>query len=94
MENKLEIPKEITGLDAIPVSDIIAGYNDVMDSQFSENTDANNLTLVQRLTIEDVIKRNADQMSEIFSNQENEMEMWSYDDFDNAYNHGISFQEK
>ena len=94
MENKLEIPKEITGLDAIPVSDIISGYNDVMDSQFSENTNANNLTLAQKILIEDVIKRNADEMSHIFTRKENDMEMWSFDDFDNAYNHGISYQEK
>jgi hypothetical protein len=94
MDNIFEIPREITSIDAIPISDIIQGLDNQTNSNLVNKTDANNLTEEQSLFIEDAIKRSEEQIEHSISTKETEWEMWSYDDFDNAYNNGITFQEK
>ena len=94
MENIFEIPNEIVGLDKIPVSDVIQGLHSPINSNLTTSTNANNITEEQKLTIEQEIVRSEKEMAEILSSKETPYEMWSYDDFDNAYNNGITFEEK
>ena len=94
MENIFETPKEIIGLDAIPISDVTQGLHSPIKSNLVSSTDANNLTEEQKLTIEEEITRSEEEMTSILSSKETPFEMWTYDDFDNAYNNGITFQEK
>jgi hypothetical protein len=94
MENIFDIPRTITGLDAIPVPTTTHNSTQIIDSSASENTDANSLTTAQALSIEKNITRGKDELGTILTSSGEENELWSYDDFDNAYNKGISIQEK
>ena len=67
---------------------------DGTQSEKQVDSNSNNLTKPQNLKVEEEIKRTKEEMAHILTSQESEGEMWSYDDIDNTYNKGISFQEK
>ena len=94
MENIFEIPMQLTGLDAIPVPTTHNSSAEIVNSEAVTNTNANNLTEVQKVGVEEAITRAIDNMGSVLATTDDYEELWSYDDFDNCYNEGISYEEK
>ena len=84
METIFDIPMELTGLDAIPVPTTHDSSSEIVNSEATNDTNANNLTEVQKTGIEDKIARAINNMGTIrtSSKDADEDELWSYDDFD------------
>lgn len=94
MENIFEVPLKLTGLDAIPVPTTHRTSAEIVNSEAVTDTNANNLTEVQKVGIEKEIQRAVDNMGSIRATMDDYEELWSYDDFDNCYNDGISYEDK
>ena len=73
---------ELTGLDKIPVPTTYDTSGEIVNSEASENTNANNLTEYQKIGIEAKIERAIENMGSVKASNDNYDELWSYDDFD------------
>lgn len=93
-KNIFDIPMELTGLEKIPVPTTYDSSGEIVNSEASENTNANNLTEYQKIGVEAKIERAIENMGSVKASNDDYNELWSYDDFDNAYNSGISYEEK
>ena len=62
MENIFEVPIKLTGLDAIPVPTTHRTSAEIVNSEAVNDTNANNLTEVQKVGIEKEIQRAIDNM--------------------------------
>jgi hypothetical protein len=94
MENIFEVPMQLTGLDAIPVPTTHNSSAEIVNSEAVTDTNVNNLTEVQKVGIEEEIKRAIENMGSVRATTDDYEELWSYDDFDNCYNDGITYEEK
>ena len=94
MEKIFEVPMQLTGLDAIPVPTTHNSSAEIVNSEAVTDTNSNNLTEVQKVGIEEEIQRAIDNMGSVRATTDDYEELWSYDDFDNCYNEGITYEEK